>query len=347
MASAHIRSASDAPLTSIWPSNAPQTRKAPPPPPSFSRFELEITPHPDEERSNNNHADTADADDADGGSADAGEGSSQLAVSFSSAPPLASPLSPNYPDDATYGYDKMPPALRPAIEAVNSGKVLKAANRAAAVAATTAAVVAEQTSSAVAAGAAAAVAGGMSTAQGLLDGTRTIARMAASGRAAGAQLAADTAVAMLSSVTPLASPFSLGTGKPLRPTKQYVDKVVNYSSQYGAISYSADMLAGRSRIFPSYGDFTQAFAVRTFGPWWQLAPEAPPPVSTFSSRFGLTDFIELKFEQPVFPESVVVYETYNPGAVARILAAPYSSTARSSPNGGSGGGGGGSADAGQ
>ena len=62
--------------------------------------------------------------------------------------------------------------------------------RAAAAAATTAAVVAEQTSSAVVAGAAAAVAGGMSTASAMLDGTLSIARMAASGPAAGAQLAA-------------------------------------------------------------------------------------------------------------------------------------------------------------
>ena len=63
---------------------------------------------------------------------------------------------------------------------------------------------------------------------------------------------------MLSSVKPLTSPFSSHAPKPRTSIKQYADKVVNYSSQYGAISYSADMLAGRSRIFPSYGDFTQA-----------------------------------------------------------------------------------------
>ena len=50
--------------------------------------------------------------------------------------------------------------------------------------------------------------------------------------------------------------------------------------------------------------------MRTFGPWWQQAPEAPPPVSPFSSRFGATDFVELKFDHPVYPESVTVYETY-------------------------------------
>jgi len=46
--------------------------------------------------------------------------------------------------------------------------------------------------------------------------------------------------------------------------KQFADKVVAFSSQYGAgnsRSYTAGNLAGESFNFPSYGDFTQAFVL--------------------------------------------------------------------------------------
>jgi len=40
----------------------------------------------------------------------------------------------------------------------------------------------------------------------------------------------------------------------------YVQEVVDFSSQYGSetsISYTVSNIAGRSSIYPSYGDFTQ------------------------------------------------------------------------------------------
>lgn len=46
--------------------------------------------------------------------------------------------------------------------------------------------------------------------------------------------------------------------------KQFADKVVAFSSQYGAgnsRSYTAGNLAGESYNFPAYGDFTQAFVL--------------------------------------------------------------------------------------
>ena len=46
--------------------------------------------------------------------------------------------------------------------------------------------------------------------------------------------------------------------------KQFADKVVAFSSQYGAgnsRSYTAGNLAGESYNFPGYGDFTQAFVL--------------------------------------------------------------------------------------
>ena len=48
------------------------------------------------------------------------------------------------------------------------------------------------------------------------------------------------------------------------PIEQVVQKVVCFSSQYGADqsqSYAALNLAGESYNFPSYGDFTQAFVL--------------------------------------------------------------------------------------
>ena len=32
------------------------------------------------------------------------------------------------------------------------------------------------------------------------------------------------------------------------------------------------------------------------------------------------DYIDILFEQPVYPWSIAIYETYNPGALVRILA---------------------------
>ena len=46
--------------------------------------------------------------------------------------------------------------------------------------------------------------------------------------------------------------------------KQFVKKVVSFSSQYGgdgSKSYTAGNLAGESYNFPAYGDFTQAFVL--------------------------------------------------------------------------------------
>lgn len=48
------------------------------------------------------------------------------------------------------------------------------------------------------------------------------------------------------------------------PKKQFADRVVCFSSQYGgenSQSYAALNLAGNSYNFPSYGDFTQAFVL--------------------------------------------------------------------------------------
>ena len=56
------------------------------------------------------------------------------------------------------------------------------------------------------------------------------------------------------------------------PIEQVVQKVVCFSSQYGADqsqSYAAWNLVGESYNFPSYGDFTQAFVM--VGIWRELS----------------------------------------------------------------------------
>ena len=46
--------------------------------------------------------------------------------------------------------------------------------------------------------------------------------------------------------------------------KQFASKVVNFSSQYGTAgtsSYTASNLASSPRVFPKYGDYTEAFVL--------------------------------------------------------------------------------------
>ncbi|KAI5710290.1 hypothetical protein M8J75_007379 [Diaphorina citri] len=106
--------------------------------------------------------------------------------------------------------------------------------------------------------------------------------------------------------------------------KQYVQDVLDFSSQYGSdisISYTAYNILGKPSKYPDYGDFPQTFVVRTYGKWWNEAPSRPVPI--MPQNFGpiiSQDYIDLSFEVAVFPFSVRIYETYNPGSVVRIWA---------------------------
>nr|XP_039251668.1 F-box/LRR-repeat protein 4-like [Styela clava] len=108
--------------------------------------------------------------------------------------------------------------------------------------------------------------------------------------------------------------------------KQYASGVIDFSSQYGgenprSVSYSVANIAGEPRIFPSYGDFTQAAVFRTYGPWWKDKNEASKASGhPREKNFYSEDYIDLVFDQSVYPWSIAIFETYNPGAVVRILA---------------------------
>ncbi|XP_001377550.1 F-box/LRR-repeat protein 4 [Monodelphis domestica] len=111
---------------------------------------------------------------------------------------------------------------------------------------------------------------------------------------------------------------------------QYAKEVLDFSSHYGSensMSYTMWNLAGIPNVYPSSGDFTQAAVFRTYGTWWNQCPSAPLPFRRTPQNFQSQDYVELAFEEPVYPTAVHVLETYHPGAVIRILACsanPYS-----------------------
>lgn len=106
--------------------------------------------------------------------------------------------------------------------------------------------------------------------------------------------------------------------------EQFVSDIRDFSSQYGSdisISYTAYNLAGKPSKYPDYGDYPQAFVMRTYGRWWKEAPSGrrefmPQNLGSIVSQ----DFIDVVFEQAVYPFQVNVYEIYNPGALVRVWA---------------------------
>jgi len=108
------------------------------------------------------------------------------------------------------------------------------------------------------------------------------------------------------------------------PIRQLAIKVVSFSSQYGgenSRTYGALNLVGNGNIFPSYGDYTQAFVLRTYGPWWDIAPSSKAPINKKAKRNVVSeDFVDLEFQEYVIPTKIEILETFNPGAVVRILA---------------------------
>jgi hypothetical protein len=60
---------------------------------------------------------------------------------------------------------------------------------------------------------------------------------------------------------------------------QYASEVLDFSTQYGSdnsISYTAHNIVGVPTKFPAYGDFSQTFVMRDYGPWWQAVLIAYP-----------------------------------------------------------------------
>ncbi|CAJ0934873.1 unnamed protein product [Ranitomeya imitator] len=115
-------------------------------------------------------------------------------------------------------------------------------------------------------------------------------------------------------------------------TVQYAKEVLDFSSHYGSensMSYTMWNLAGAPNVYPSSGDFTQTAVFRTYGNWWHLSESSAVPFKRTSPSFFSQDYVELAFEEPVYPTAVHILETYHPGSIVKILACsanPYSQT---------------------
>ncbi|KAK7886483.1 hypothetical protein WMY93_026104 [Mugilogobius chulae] len=116
--------------------------------------------------------------------------------------------------------------------------------------------------------------------------------------------------------------------------EQYAKEVLDFSSHYGSensMSYTMWNLAGVPNVYPSSGDFTQTAVFRTYGTWWEQCAGAPPRFRRIPKDFYSQDYIELAFEEPVYPTSVEVLETYYPGAIVQILACSHNPFSQSPP----------------
>ncbi|EFN63767.1 F-box/LRR-repeat protein 4 [Camponotus floridanus] len=106
--------------------------------------------------------------------------------------------------------------------------------------------------------------------------------------------------------------------------EQFVDNVYSFSSQYGnniSISYTAPNIIGPPSKFPEYGDFPQAFAMRTYGLWWDKAPSRSIDYMPQNNPDVVSqDYIDIEYREPVYPIRVSIYELYNPGSVIAIWA---------------------------
>ncbi|KAF8566347.1 F-box/LRR-repeat protein [Paragonimus westermani] len=104
---------------------------------------------------------------------------------------------------------------------------------------------------------------------------------------------------------------------------QYVFEVIDFSSQYGSendTSYTVGNLVGPCQVYPSYCDSSATCSFRHFGQWPQLCSSALKPISSPPDGYTSADYVDLFFDVPVVPTRIQVFETYNPGAIVRILA---------------------------
>lgn len=103
---------------------------------------------------------------------------------------------------------------------------------------------------------------------------------------------------------------------------QYAKEVLDFSSHYGgegSMSYTMWNAAGAPSVFPSSGDFTHTAVFRTYGHWWD--DERVEQSFTRTPRsFHSRDFLEVAFEEQVFPTAITLLETYHPGSIVQILA---------------------------
>ncbi|XP_014487327.1 PREDICTED: F-box/LRR-repeat protein 4 isoform X1 [Dinoponera quadriceps] len=125
-------------------------------------------------------------------------------------------------------------------------------------------------------------------------------------------------------VVPISEETTIGKKESIIFAEQFVQDVCDFSSQYGSnisISYTGYNIAGKPSKFPDYGDFPQAFVMRTYGPWWDRAPSRLMDYMPQNNEDTVSqDYIVVEYNHEVYPIRVSVYETYNPGSVIAIWA---------------------------
>ncbi|XP_061181819.1 uncharacterized protein LOC133190296 [Saccostrea echinata] len=82
-------------------------------------------------------------------------------------------------------------------------------------------------------------------------------------------------------------------------TSLWVAEITNFSTQYNTSGWSANMVVGEPRVYPTYGDVPGAWATQTK---------------------DAHQFIEVKFEEKLYLNEINIYETYHAGGVKRVSA---------------------------
>ncbi|KRT78169.1 F-box domain-containing protein [Oryctes borbonicus] len=104
----------------------------------------------------------------------------------------------------------------------------------------------------------------------------------------------------------------------------YAESVVDYTAKYNhnmTISYGPENLTGKPVKYPDYGDCVDTYMLRKYGKWWVESENSQKHYMTQDvEEIPCQDYITLRFEAAVIPTAVIIYETYNPGAVVRIWA---------------------------
>lgn len=87
--------------------------------------------------------------------------------------------------------------------------------------------------------------------------------------------------------------------------RQWVQRVVNYSSQYDSAGWSAEQVIGAPKVYPRHGDIRGAWASQTK---------------------TNKEFIEVAYGRKVFPQEINIYETLNSGGTKKVQAKTDSGT---------------------
>lgn len=98
----------------------------------------------------------------------------------------------------------------------------------------------------------------------------------------------------------------LGVKKPATPVKileQWANGLLGASSQFSSSDNSARQLLGKQSVYPRSGSNTRAWS--------------PVPRPGYSQ-----EWVRLLFRQPVWAQTVVVYQTFNPGSLIEVRGAP-------------------------